>query len=204
MNCEQALEIANTVVYAYAGRHLSPVETLILKGSWQNLTYEAIAEEAGYSVRYIKGDVGAKFWKLLGQALGEPVSKTNFRAALERCASGTRLTNQGAIREPQQTTNQNQAGDRPLSTLSQPATFIQPAALPSSLPLSSDSVLSSTPASAPQCEWNDAIDVSLFYNRTEEFKTLLTWIAHDRCRLVAILGMGGIGKTALSCLLYTS
>jgi WD40 repeat protein len=47
-------------------------------------------------------------------------------------------------------------------------------------------------------DWGEAISVSVFYGRTEELTTLEEWIVSDRCRLVALLGMGGIGKTALS------
>ncbi len=47
-------------------------------------------------------------------------------------------------------------------------------------------------------DWGEAIDVDLFYNRTAELATLEQWIVADRCRLVVLLGMGGIGKTALS------
>ena len=47
-------------------------------------------------------------------------------------------------------------------------------------------------------DWGDAIDVSVFYGRNQELKQLNQWIVQDRCRLVAVLGMGGIGKTAFS------
>lgn len=47
-------------------------------------------------------------------------------------------------------------------------------------------------------DWGEAVDVSVFYGRTEEIATLERWIVKDRCRLVALLGMGGIGKTAIS------
>ena len=47
-------------------------------------------------------------------------------------------------------------------------------------------------------DWGEAIDVSLFYGRTEELTTLEEWIVTERCRLVAVLGMGGMGKTALA------
>ena len=47
-------------------------------------------------------------------------------------------------------------------------------------------------------DWGEAPDVSLFYGRTDELTLLEQWIIQDRCRLVALLGMGGIGKTALS------
>lgn len=44
----------------------------------------------------------------------------------------------------------------------------------------------------------EAIDVGLFYGRNEELETLQKYILQERCRLVAIVGMGGIGKTALA------
>lgn len=47
-------------------------------------------------------------------------------------------------------------------------------------------------------DWGEAIDVSLFYGRTEELDKLETWILKDKCRLVEILGITGVGKTALS------
>ena len=49
-----------------------------------------------------------------------------------------------------------------------------------------------------QIDWGEAPDVSIFHGRTEELATLEKWIQVDHCRLVGILGMGGIGKSALS------
>lgn len=47
-------------------------------------------------------------------------------------------------------------------------------------------------------DWGEAFDVSAFYGRSQELATLEQWIVHNRCRLVSLIGMGGIGKTALS------
>lgn len=47
-------------------------------------------------------------------------------------------------------------------------------------------------------DWDEKFDLNNFYGRTEEFTQLQKWISKDMCRIVAILGMGGIGKTALA------
>ncbi|MEG4441709.1 NB-ARC domain-containing protein [Microcoleus sp. AT9_B5] len=49
-----------------------------------------------------------------------------------------------------------------------------------------------------QTEWGLAVDASIFYGRTTEIANLEQWILQENSRLVAILGMGGIGKTALA------
>ncbi|BAY14713.1 WD-40 repeat-containing protein [Anabaenopsis circularis NIES-21] len=47
-------------------------------------------------------------------------------------------------------------------------------------------------------DWGDVTFLPVFYGRKEELLTLEQWILNERCQFVALLGMGGIGKTALS------
>lgn len=54
------------------------------------------------------------------------------------------------------------------------------------------------PSQLPRWDWGEAMDVSAFYGRQEELGALERWVVEDRCRLVALLSRGGLGKTALS------
>ena len=47
-------------------------------------------------------------------------------------------------------------------------------------------------------DWGEEVSEVSFYGRESEQAQLTTWIQQDRCRLIALLGMGGIGKSALA------
>lgn len=112
--------------------------------------------------------VGFQLWKILSIALGESVTKNKVRSSL---ISWRSRQNRSTIPED---LVENTTGAVVLD--------------------------SKTTCLISGCrqDWGEAIDVSVFYGRTQELATLEQWIVQDRCRLVAILGIGGSGKTALS------
>ncbi|MGB8701883.1 MAG: NB-ARC domain-containing protein, partial [Thermosynechococcaceae cyanobacterium] len=170
MNFEEGLEIVDEAVLLKVGRRLSEVEISVLKGSWQKQTYDAIAHDTHYAVNYLKIHVGPTLWKLLSVTFGEPVTKNNVCSVVER--QGRWLAHSA-----------DDGGSRPTTAI-----------------IAEETISDTLGTSAATCDtdWGEAVDVSGFYGRTTELATLKQWVVVDRCRLVALLGMGGIGKTALS------
>lgn len=82
---EDAIEVAEQLVYQQASRNLKDVEITVLRGAWDKLAYGRIATQNKYSASYISQDAAPELWKLLSNALGEKVRKSNFKAALKRC-----------------------------------------------------------------------------------------------------------------------
>jgi len=54
------------------------------------------------------------------------------------------------------------------------------------------------PVREPRIDWGEALAVSSFYGREQEFAQLTRWVMQDHCRVISVLGMGGIGKSALA------
>jgi len=168
--------ILDTVIFPKYKRRLTQVEVAILTGVWRNETYESISagSEGRYSVNYLKRDSGPKLWKMLSEVLGETVNKKSFRSVLENA-----IENHSAIAQAyQELTEANQ----PLNPSNQ-ASF--------------RTLRSKTDLIKQSSDWGDVADISEFRGRENELARLENWMTEERCRIIALLGFGGIGKSAL-------
>lgn len=198
MDVEKVLEFTDALVFAKTGKHLSDLQRMLFRASWPGTRqhYDEIAKAYGYSVNYLKQDAGPKLWHLLSEVCGEKVRKTNFRAAIER-----QLRSFSDISSPDVTslTSTDTSAPEELSLPIQGQ--LETPNLPDSRASNGrDGIVKCSPVSLtnPYHDWGKAPDVSVFYDRTSELAQLKQWIVTDRCRLVAVVGMGGIGKTHLS------
>jgi tetratricopeptide (TPR) repeat protein len=83
MNVEAALALADTLIFAQTGNHLSDLQSAILRQVWQGQKYWEIADEYKCTEGHAK-DVASLLWQLLSKALGEKVTKSNVRSVLGR------------------------------------------------------------------------------------------------------------------------
>ncbi len=183
MDVEEALEFVDHLALTTTGKHLDSLQKAILRGAWDNQKYKEIAQHHNRSEKYVK-EVGFKLWKLLSVALGkEQVSKANFRAKLENLQVGNiSLFGNGCIHIGNISADSSQFSKKLQSE-----------------PQNKDKFNEKTSNSEPKIHLDlaDAPEPNLFYNRTSELSTLQNWIL-GRTRLITILGLSGIGKTALT------
>jgi DNA replication protein DnaC len=184
MNLKEVIKLADDLVFARTGKHLNDLQEKILHGTWEDEDYKEIAKAVNRSEDRVR-EVGMELWQSLSQELGEKVSKSNFRSAMERlqisisskyflpqdsvqigcinyCEEAKHLTNTpNSTESKEQTSNPQQT-----QTLHQ--------------------------------DLSEMPELGDFYDRTPELDTLTTWILQQRSRLIALTGISGIGKTSLA------
>src|SRR4028119_388 len=182
MNLEEVLKVADEIVFTKTGQHLDDLQEAVLRGTLQGDKYKQIAKDFDCSESRVR-DVGSKLWRILSEELGEEVSKPNFRSAMERLqVSIVSHFAQDSV---------------PIGCVNYCGEARHPPDIPNSNPLNED-IGNSEQTKTSHQDLSEMPELGAFYDRTPELHTLTTWILQQRCRLIALTGISGIGKTALA------
>jgi AAA ATPase domain len=175
MSFDQAATLVDQLIYEFNGEHLNDLERSILQGVCEGKKYGEIAEEQGCTNGHIT-DTAAKLWQSLSKAVGEKVTKTNFKSAIERHHSAS-----NSSQEFVQISTVNVCSD---------ITF-------NNRPTPKDKEDNRFTDRTPQKYLLDAPALLPFYGRTTELTQLQTYI-ENHSRLILIHAPSGTGKTALA------
>jgi len=192
MDIAAALKLADDLVFAQTGKRLDYVQEAILRGTFKKRTYTQIAKEVYSSSSHVR-NVGSELWKILSEGLGENITKASLKPILE---NGKFYNYQSAIVE--NITGETITVNNKLNICSQKARESResPATHQNPQPTTKQ----------PRIDLGDAPEILTFFDslrdsfasRTSQLTTLENWILASRTRLISILGLSGIGKTALT------
>nr|WP_306465778.1 ATP-binding protein [Spirulina major] len=172
MRMNNIVEWADDLVFTHTGEHLDDLQQDILREVFQGKKYARIAQNRSVTEGHVR-DVASQLWKILSEALGENIRKSNVRSTMERLHYS----------------NVSHFGKD----------FVQHIGDVNFCP---DASKNPKPAQnrtkQPQIDLGTAPEITRFYGRTEELETLKNWIINDRTSLIFLLGLPGIGKTTLA------
>jgi len=177
MDITEVLQFVDRVVERQTGEHLDDLQKEIIQGVWDGKTYKEMAKDIsnGYSENYI-GDISRKLFHLLSKELDEEIRKSNFCWTIERAINSPQfvgLVNKNITYCPYH------AHADPKDEIAHP---------------------SPPETSNPTNKYHDltlAPKIRQFYDRTSELNTLSQWLCDRPTALISVLGIAGIGKTAL-------
>ena len=178
MDIAEVLKIADDLVFESTSKYLDDLQKSIVQGVYEGKKYSKIAEESNCSEGHVT-DMASNLWKTLSDTIGEKVSKSNLKSAIERYQFS--INSSHHWKDVTQIGNVNfcsdsKNGDRPED--------------PTNVKSNNDLV-------KVKKDVGNIPDLFPFYGRNNELNQLKQWVVTEHCRIVTIFGMSGIGKTAL-------
>ncbi|MEO0535640.1 MAG: response regulator [Cyanobacteria bacterium P01_A01_bin.123] len=99
---DDILNFAENLIHTKTDTYCSELQRQILITALQGerKTYDQLAEDCGYSAKYVKQDVAPKLWQLLSQALNQKIMKANVRSVLEQEMRSAQATQSVSLSSP--------------------------------------------------------------------------------------------------------
>jgi AAA ATPase domain len=173
MDIAEVLKIADDLMFDSTSKYLDSLQRSIVEGVWEGKTYKDIADHTDKTEGHIR-DSAANLWQDISEAVGESVRKSNFKSVVER--------NQFSIVSSHNWKDTIQVGN---------INFCQ------ERKTTKNNINSDINRNIKRDLGYHYSDLFPFYGRDLELKQLKQWIVENNCRLINIVGVNGIGKTAL-------
>lgn len=181
MDVQELLRWADQQVLAQTEKHLDDLQKAILRGAWQHQKYSDIADSYHCTEIHVK-KVASQLWKILSESLGdgEQVNKSNLRSTFDRwqvsnlSLFGKDIVHIGDVNLCGQTSHPPEVQKQQRADGTRPNN------------------------TKPQIDRADAPDIDYCCDRPQELATLESWTVDGGTRLIAILGISGMGKTAIA------
>jgi hypothetical protein len=180
MDVKNVLQFTDSLFFSETGKHIDRLQETILKGALDGQKYSDIAESEHCTEGHVR-NVASELWQILSNALGQEVNKSNLKRTLQRSYLSIRsspFTNVGNVNF----CNNSNIQDSEVMNNRSPTSLQDTQQTPKQ----------------PHIDLSDAPKIFTFYDRTSELTTLKQWILQENTRLLGILGIVGIGKTALA------
>lgn len=126
-----------------------------------------------------------------------PVGKSHH-AATAAPSPSTPHPQQIIIQFPQTAPLPNSAVTTTVLPNTQPVEVISTHPLPQPLETGNIHTLTANAPARHREDWGEAPYIEHLYGREQECATLRHWLVEDTCRLVALIGIGGVGKTSVA------
>ncbi len=175
MNIDEVLKFADDLVFKKTGKHLDDVQESVIKGVWDGQKYLSIANSQKLSEGHIR-DIAYELWHLFSEYLGENVSKSNFRSRLKKLNLSQSTQTFFQIHNLVYTDNLQIVNFEKGPNNNNQENYQKP----------------------NKYDLQEAPPMDNFYGRNQELNTLNQWILTEKCPLISIVGISGIGKTALT------
>ena len=190
------IDVVDEFLFQHTNKTLNDLQKAIIIGSLENKKYQEIADENIVTESHVN-QTAYELWSLLSQLLNTKVKKANIKSTIDKIlnsnVSHTNNTNNdnGFLAD----TNNYQIDTNNVFQINQVNLCSNTANNQSNTPHNN---LQNNNQSIFKEHLTDLPVQDSFYGRNQELKTLTQKIIEDKVNLVSILGVMGIGKTALT------
>ncbi len=181
MNMQEILEIIDQLILKHTKEPISDLQKAIILGTFDKKTYSEIGEDHYVSEDHVKR-VGAELWDKLTAILGEKVKKKNLKWVIEknqRYNGSILIQNDGTFHKVNFCTN------TPNHQAKSPQNH-------------QDNNNNENKQLQLKEDLREIPNLNSFYGRIAELTNISNQILDQKTRLVSILGVSGIGKTAFT------